>query len=127
MRKAFLLCILIGYIFAQNLYFNAFNNIKKAKTLINKNPKEAQMLFIEAYTYLKTIVNKSIKEEKPNTNAINLLGELYLNGWGVDKNETLAIKLFCIAASYGNQKAQKILKKLNKTCPTKINLKEIKQ
>lgn len=127
MKKVILLlCILTGYIFAQNLYFNAFNNIKKAKILIDKNPKEAHKLFIEAYTYLKTIVNKSIEEEKPNTNAINLLGKLYLNGWGIDKNETLAIKLFCIAANYGNKKAQKTLKKLNKTC-TKINLKEIKQ
>jgi len=126
MKKIIFLCVLIGSIFAQNLYFNAFKNIKKAKTIINQNPKKAQKLFIEAYTYLKTIVNKSIKEEKPNTNAINLLGELYLNGWGVDKDEELAIKLFCIATKYGNQKAKKTLKKLNKTCPTKINLKEIK-
>ena len=127
MKKIILLSILIGYIFAQNLYFNAFKNIKKAKTLIDKNPRAAQKLFIEAYTYLKTIVNKSIKEEKPNTNAINLLGELYLNGWGINKDKTLAIKLFCLAKKYGNQKAQKNLKKLRKTCPTKINLKEIKQ
>ena len=127
MKKIILLSILIGYIFAQNLYFNAFKNIKKAKTLIDKNPKEAQRLFIEAYSYLKTIVNKSIEEKKPNTNAINLLGKLYLNGWGIDKNEILAIKLLCVAAKYGNQKAQKTLKKLNKTCPTQINLKEIKQ
>jgi len=126
MKKIIFFFVLIGAISAQNLYFNAFKNIKKAKVLINKNPKEAQKLFIEAYTYLKTIVNNSIKEEKPNPNAINLLGELYLNGWGVDKDEVLAIKLFCIATKYGNQKAQKTLKKLNKTCPSKINLKEIK-
>jgi len=84
-KTILLLCILIGYTFAQKLYFNTFNNIKKTKTLIDKNLKEAHKLFIEAYTYLKTIVNKSIAEEKPNINAINLLGEPYLNGWGIDK------------------------------------------
>jgi len=126
MKKIFLPFILIVSIFAQNLYFNAFNNIKKAKKLINKNPKKAQKLFIEAYSYLKTVVNKSIEENKPNINAMHLLGELYLNGWGIDKDEKLAVKLLCIAAKYGNKKAEQILKKINKECPIKLNLKEIK-
>ena len=127
MKKVILLSILIKSIFAINLYFNAFKNIKEAKKLIDKNPKKAQELFNKAYIDLKTIVNRSIEKKNPNINAINLLGKLYLNGWGIEKNETLAIKLLCVAAKYGNQKAKKTLKKLNKTCPTKINLKEIKQ
>ena len=128
MRKIFFLVILSFFIntMAQNLYFDAFKDIKKAKKLINSNPQQAERLFIEAYSYLKQLVNSSIDNNKPSSNALNLLGELYLKGWGVRKNEKKAVKLLCAAKQLGNRKATKTLKKIGVKCQ-KINFKELKR
>jgi len=128
MKKIFFIFVLIFTVnsFAQNLYFEAFKDIKKAKKLINSNPQQAERLFIEAYGYLKQIVNNSIDKNKPSANAFNLLGELYLNGWGVEKNEKKAVKLLCAAKQLGNRKAINTLKKISVKCQ-KINFKELKQ
>jgi TPR repeat protein len=123
----FLFCIFFSLnVFAQNLYFEAYKNIQKGKRYIKNNPQKSDMLFIEAYSYLKQLVNKSIEDEKPSANALNLLGIMYLNGWGIEKNEKKAVKLLCAAKKLGNMKAKKTLKKLNAVCKT-INFKELKQ
>jgi len=81
------LIIFIGlFLLAQNLYFTAFQNVQKAKKLLNQNPQKAQTLFIEASSYLKQIINSSIDINKPSVQALSLLGEMYLNGWGVENN-----------------------------------------
>ncbi|GAB6073915.1 hypothetical protein [Nautilia lithotrophica] len=126
MKKLFFILFLSIGLFAQNLYFDAYKNIQKAKRVIKTNPQKAERLFIEAYSYLKQLVNTSISNNKPSANAFNLLGIMYLKGWGVDKNEEMAIKLLCAASQLGNKKAQKTLNKLNVTCK-KINFKELKQ
>jgi TPR repeat protein len=112
---------------SQNLYFEAFKDINKAKRVVNSDPQKAQKLFIEAYSYLKQIVNSSIENNKPSVNSFKLLGEMYLYGWGVEKNKEKAIKLLCVAKQMGNNKAKKIIKKENIKCPEKINYKELKQ
>jgi len=122
----FILFLSIVGIYAQNLYFAAFKDIRLAKKIINTNPQKAEKLFIEASGYLKQIINNSISNDKPSANAFNLMGQLYLNGWGVDKNEEKAFKLLCAASQLGNLKAKKILSKLNIKCK-KINFKELKQ
>jgi TPR repeat protein len=120
------LILFIGTILlAQNLYFLAFIDIKKAKKLLNSNPSKAQALFIEASSYLKQIINSSINQPSPQ--AMNLLGELYLNGWGVSKNRKKAVLLLCAAKNLGNFKASQTIKEYNINCPTKINFKELKQ
>jgi len=126
MKKFLLFMLVIVSVNAANMYFNAFVDIKKAKRLLNSNPEQAQRLFIEAYSFLKQVVNTSIDENKPSANAFNLLGELYLNGWGVDQDKEKAIKFFCAAEKLGNSKAKKTIQKLNATCGT-INIKELKQ
>lgn len=113
-------------LFAQNLYFEAFKDVRKAKKVIKADPEKAQRLFIEAYSYLKQLVNNSIDNNKPSANSFTLLGNMYLNGWGVDKNEDKAIKLLCGAKILGSRKAAKELKKIGAKCK-KINFKELKQ
>jgi len=126
MKRLTLLFIFSSMLVAQNLYFAAFKDIRQATRIINTNPKKAQKLFIEASGYLKQIINTSISNNKPSANALNLLGKLYLNGWGVDKDEQKAYKLLCAAAKLGNSKAKKTLEKLNVKCQ-KINFKELEQ
>ncbi len=126
MKKIIFILFLSLGIYAQNLYFAAFKDIRVAKKIINTNPQKAQKLFIEASGYLKQIINNSIANNKPSANALNLLGMLYLNGWGVDKNEQKAFKLLCAASQLGNSKAKKILAKFNVKCK-KINFKELEQ
>ena len=122
------LIIFIGlFLLAQNLYFTAFQNVQKAKKLLNQNPQKAQTLFIEASSYLKQIINSSIDINKPSVQALSLLGEMYLNGWGVENNSQKATLLLCAAKSLGNFKAKMLIKKNNLYCPAKISLKELKQ
>jgi len=124
MKKLYLLLIFCS-LFAKSLYFNAFIDIQKAKRLLNSNPKQADALFIEAKGYLKQIVQSSINQNKPSSQAILLLGELYLNGWGVDKNLQKAKSLLCSAKILGNIKANRLIKKNAISCPKKINIKEL--
>jgi len=124
MKKISLLLI-FSFLFAQNLYFSAFIDIEKAKRLLQSNPQKANELFIEARGYLKQIIQNSIEKNKPSSQSLLLLGELYLNGWGGDKNIKQSIKLLCSSKILGNSKADKIIKKNNLSCPKKINLKEL--
>ncbi|ACM93674.1 hypothetical protein NAMH_1273 [Nautilia profundicola AmH] len=126
MKKLFFIFFIITAVFAQNLYFDAYKNIQKAKRIIKTDPQKADRYFIEAYSYLKQLVNTSIDNNKPSANAFNLLGNMYLKGWGVEKNERKAIELLCGAAQLGNKKAKRTLAKLNVKCD-KINFKELKQ
>jgi len=127
-KLVFILTIFLSVnISAQNLYFAAFKNINKAKRLLKTDPQQADRLFIEAYSYLKQYVNKTLKNNKPSANSFKLLGEMFLNGWGVDKDINKAVKLLCAAKKLGNIKANNIIKKNNITCPEKINYKELKQ
>ena len=127
-KLLFILTIFLSVnISAQNLYFAAFKNINKAKRLLKTDPQQADRLFIEAYSYLKQYVNKTLKNNKPSANSFKLLGEMFLNGWGVDKDINKAVKLLCAAKKLGNIKANKIIKKNNITCPEKIDFKELKQ
>jgi TPR repeat protein len=125
MRKTIIFLSVL--LFAQNLYFSAFKDIQKAKKILNTNPKKAQTLFIEASSYLKQVINSSIDKNKPSVQAFTLLGELYLNGWGVEQNVKKASLLLCAAKSLGNFKAEKLIKQNNLNCPKKINIKELKQ
>jgi TPR repeat protein len=125
--KKLLAIILLSFSFAQaDLYFSAFQKVIKGKRLLHKDPKRANIEFIEAAGYLKQLINNSIEVNKPNANALKLLGEMYLKGWGIEQNYQEAEKLLCAAANYGNLQAQKLIKRNNFIC-TKISLKELKQ
>ncbi len=126
MKKIFVLSIFVILLFGENLYFEAFINIKKGKRIVNQNPQKAEKLFIIAANDLKHIIDFSINKNKPSANAIELMGELYLNGWGVEKNEQKAQKLLCAASQLGNNRAKQLVIKNAFKCG-KINLKEIQQ
>ena len=96
-KLVFILTIFLSINYAQNLYFSAFKNINKAKRLLKTDPQQADRLFIEAYSYLKQYVNKTLKNNKPSANSFKLLGEMFLNGWGVEKDINKATKLLCAA------------------------------
>jgi len=127
MKKILTLLLFFSFLMSQNLYFEAFKDVNKAKRILNTKPQEAQKLFIEAYSYLKQIVNTSIDNNKPSINSFKLLGQMYLNGWGVNQNQQLAIKYLCYAKQMGNHEAKNIIQKQNLSCPTQINYKELKQ
>ncbi|WP_024790014.1 SEL1-like repeat protein [Lebetimonas sp. JH292] len=127
MKKVILFFFVVTFLLSQSLYFNAFKDIQKAKRLLNSDPQKANALFIEAGSFLKQIINSSINSDKPSSQALNLLGELYLNGWGVEKNIKKARLLLCAARNLGNFRAQMLIKKNSLKCPAKINLKELKQ
>lgn len=114
-------------VFAQNLYFSAFKDIQKAKRLLNKNPEQAKTFFIEASNYLKQVINETIDKNKPSVQAMTLLGEMYLKGWGIEQNPQKAKLLLCAAKSLGNFKAKTLIQQNGIKCPQKINLKELKQ
>jgi len=124
MKKIYLLLI-FSSLFAQSLYFSAFKDIHKAKSLLKSNPQKANELFIEARGYLTQIIQSSIEKNKPSSQSLLLLGELYLNGWGGDKNIQKSTKLLCSAKMLGNSKADRMIKKNNLSCPQKINIKEL--
>ena len=126
MKKMVLFLILIFSLHAQNLYFQAFQDINKAKRIQKENPEKANQLYIEAYTYLKQLNNKYIKSNKPSANVMYLLGNLYLNGLGIEMDKTKGAKLLCKSAELGNLRAKKEITKLQIKCE-KINLKELKQ
>ena len=126
MKKTLLLSVFIIALFGANLYFEAFQDIMKGKRILNQNPQKAEALFIIAANNLKKIINSSVDNNKPSANAIELMGELYLNGWGIEKNEKEAKNLLCVAAKLGNFKAKQLIKKNEFICH-QTNLKEIKQ
>jgi len=124
MKKIYALLI-FSSLFAQSLYFNAFTDIQKAKRLLTTNPQKANSLFIEAKGYLKQIIRSSINQNKPSSQSMYLLGELYLNGWGGAKKPQKATLFLCSAYSLGNMKAKRLIKKNNLSCPAQINIKEL--
>jgi len=127
MKKVFLIAAFLSVsLFSQNLYFDAHKNVNMAKKLLKTDPQKAQRLFIEAYGYLKKYVSKTLQSNRPSGNALNLLGEMYINGWGIEKDEKKGINLICAAAQLGNRRAKLKLKKLGTDCP-KINFKELQQ
>ena len=126
MKKILYLFVFVAVLFGQNLYFEAFKNVMKGKKIVNKNPQKAEKFFIIAANDLKKIINSSINDHKPSANAIELMGELYLKGWGVEKNKRKAEKFLCVASKLGNFKAKILIKKNEFICH-QTNIKEIKQ
>ena len=126
MKKMALFLILIFSLHAQNLYFQAFQDINKAKRIQKENPEKANQLYIEAYTYLKQLNNKYIENNKPSANVMYLLGKLYLNGLGIEKDTIKGAKFLCTSAELGNLRAKKDITKLQIKCE-KINVKELKK
>lgn len=59
----------------------------------------------EKCDYQKALQYATIAIEDDVTDGYNVLGTLYLNGWGVEKNEELALENYKMAAAYGDEGA----------------------
>jgi len=127
MKKLSALLAASLFLCAGNLYFNAYRDIQQAKRLMGTDPEKSQRMFMQGYTYLKELINRSVDKNRPSVNAFKLMGEMYLNGWGVEKNATKAARYLCAAKMLGNVSATRIIGEENITCPATIDYKELKQ
>lgn len=97
-------------------------------TLVEQNLDEAEKRLLEAFKeyqdvdiagllanlyafteekcdYKKAFDYATIAAEDENNEGYNVLGSLYLNGWGVEKNVNLALENYKMAAAFGDETA----------------------
>lgn len=112
----------LAYYLIGGAYFYGF------EPLINLNHNEAEKRMLERYQeyddgetagilsnlyafspekcdYQKALQYATIAIEDDVADGYNVLGTLYLNGWGVEKNEELALENYKMAAAYGDEGA----------------------
>ncbi len=87
------------------LFTQAFISFKKGINFEKTNPKYAQKYFQKTYILLNQIKNNSSQK-------YYMLGKLYCNGWGVDKDYKKAEYYFKMAIKLGNQRANCCLARL---------------
>ena len=114
MKKLIIILILSISVFAFDLTFTkAFNNFNRGINLEKTNPQKANQYFQKAFFLIKQIKNK-------NSSQINyMLGKMYCNGWGVNRDYKLAEKYFLKAIKLGNARA--------KCCIARLYIKEGKK
>ena len=59
----------------------------------------------EKCDYKKAFEYATIAAEDDDDQGYYILGELYFNGWGVEKNDNLALENYKMAAAFGNEEA----------------------
>lgn len=97
-------------------------------TLVEQNLDEAEKRLLEAFKeyqdvevagllanlyafteekcdYKKAFEYATIAADDENNEGYNVLGSLYLNGWGVEKNVNLALENYKMAAAFGDETA----------------------
>jgi len=107
MKKLIALMIISISLFALDFTFTkAFREFNKGVNLEKKDPQSAMVHFQKAYIYIETLKNK-------DTSQINyMLGRMYCNGWGVEKDYAKAEKYFLRAIELGNKRANCCLARL---------------
>ncbi|EDM23903.1 tetratricopeptide repeat protein [Caminibacter mediatlanticus] len=107
MKKIILVILFITSIFAIDFTFTkAYQYFKKGEKLEKTNPQKAQEYFQKSYILLQTI------KERPSSQIYFMLGKMYLNGWGVEQNFSIAEKYFKQSIKLGNTRAYCCLAKL---------------
>ena len=111
MKKLLLIFMLSLSIFAFDLTFTkAFKNFNKGMQLEKTNPKKASEYFQKAYFLIQQLKNK-------DTSQVHyMLGKMYCNGWGVNKDYKKAEEHFLRAIQLGNARA--------KCCIARLYIKE---
>jgi TPR repeat protein len=100
MKKFMIIFLLITSSFALNLTFTkAFKAFNKGVKLQKTNPQKAQKYFQKAYILLSEL------ENKPSSQVYYMLGKMYCNGWGVDRDYKKAEEYFLKAIKLGNERA----------------------
>ncbi len=106
MRTLFITLIFSSFLFSFNaLYTKAFIAYKKGQKYLKSNPQKAQKYFQESFLLLNQI-------KKDSAQKFYLLGEMYLNGWGVAQDLEEAEKMLKKAISLGNKRAYCSIAKL---------------
>jgi len=107
MKKIIAILFTIIFLFSFNLTFTkAFNYFNKGIRLEKTNPKKAQEFFVKAYALIQALSNK-------NTSQVQyMLGRMFCNGWGVEKNYKKAEEHFLKAIKLGNKRANCCLVRL---------------
>ena len=105
--KKFIILISLSFLFAFDFTFTkAFNEFNQGLRLIKTNPAKAYKKFHEAYILIKDLKNKN------SSQVYYMLGRMYANGWGVEKNYKLAEKYFLKALKFGNRRVNCCLARL---------------
>ncbi len=106
MKKIIIFFIFVSLFSFDLSYMKAFRYFNKGLSLINSDTQNAQNYFTKSFNLLKNIKNKN------NSGMHYMLGRMYLNGWGVNKNYQKALKEFLTAEKLGNKRVHCSLLKL---------------
>ena len=107
MKKIAILIISLGFLFAFDMTFTkAFNNFNKGLRTYNSNPQKAQEYFKKAYILIQQLKNKN------SSQVYYMLGRMYCNGFGVEKDLKKAEEYFLKSLQLGNKRANCCLARL---------------
>ncbi len=100
MKKVIFIFISFVFVFALDLTFTkAYRAFNKGVKLHKTNPQKAQQYFQKAYILLTEL------HEKPSSQVYFMLGRMYSNGWGVERNYKKAEEYLKKAIKLGNERA----------------------
>jgi len=107
MKKIAIVLLFAVSSFAFDLTFTkAFNNYNKGIRYEKTDPQKANQYFQKAFFLIQMLKHK-------DTSQVHyMLGNIYLNGWGVEKNYQKAKKNFLRAIELGNSRANCSLAKV---------------
>jgi len=107
MKQIIIIFAISSLILGFDLTFTkAYNEFRKGTSLVRNAPKLAQKHFKKAYLLLNKINNK-------NSAQIHyMLGRMYCNGWGVEKNYEKAKQHMLEAINLGNERSYCCLARL---------------
>ena len=103
MKKIFILITLlffnITYLNANSDYTKGFMFYQKGHRLLDRNTNKANKAFAKARAFLSSAYKTN------SANAAYMLGQIYLNGWGIDKDYSKAEKYFKTAINWGDKRS----------------------
>jgi len=108
MKKLLIVVLSITtFLFAIDFTFTkAWHNFTKGMKIVNQNPQEAQIYFKKSYNLIQKI------KDRPSSQVYYMLGRMYCNGWGVEKDLSKAEIYFKKALSLGNKRVNCCLARL---------------
>jgi len=103
------LLVLLTVVFAFGLDFTftkAFQQFNAGVRMVKTNPDGAQEHFKKSFELIQTL------KHKDSSQVYYMLGRMYCNGWGTQKDYNLAEKYFKKSLQLGNQRAHCCLARL---------------
>ena len=107
MKKILLIFLGVVLVFGIDFTFTkAFKSFNDGVKLEKKDPQKAQEYFQKAYILINEL------KETPSSQAYYMLGRMYCNGWGVERNYKKAEEYFKKALKLGNERVHCCLARL---------------